>query len=65
MCVSCILRLVCHFSVLFFMAPSDSKRKLRVNNQNQDRDPLNKKLRQSSEIMKKLLRKLCQNTAFL
>ena len=33
-----ILRLVCHFNVIFFIVPSDDKRKLPASNQNLERD---------------------------
>ena len=34
------LRLVCHFNLIFFVVPSNDKRKLPGNNQNLERDPL-------------------------
>ena len=38
-----ILRLVCHLNI-FFMVPSNNKRKLLVNNQNLEKEPLKEKL---------------------
>ena len=40
MFLSFTLRLVCHFKVIFFMFPSNNKRKLPANKQNLKRDPL-------------------------
>ena len=40
MFVGYIMRLACHFNVIFFMVPSNNKRKLPTNNQRLETDPL-------------------------